>query len=246
MVEGVEEEEEDPEEEDPEEEDPEEPEEDSADEDGFHDPPQNEADWQHLMEMQHLDAIDNGWESNEEEIVGEPGWMIWTAPDVIDIEVDSDDQTAAVLEPFRLLYLGSTELYKLRASFCNSSQSISKCSYCSIVAVTAAVMVPVFRSCFVATIYGSVTGDSYWSYPVQPKLHRLLWLHLFRSCCCSAVIESSPASCYSVETFYFETVAECFRGLYDDEDDEGGLHKVDPDCYRVVLYKSAWEEDLRD
>ncbi|KAI8559971.1 hypothetical protein RHMOL_Rhmol04G0218300 [Rhododendron molle] len=81
LVEGVEEEEE----------DPEEPEEDSTDEDGFHDPPQNEADWQHLMEMQHLDAIDNGWESNEEEIVGEPGWMIWTAPDVIDIEVDSDD-----------------------------------------------------------------------------------------------------------------------------------------------------------
>ncbi|KAI8559969.1 hypothetical protein RHMOL_Rhmol04G0218300 [Rhododendron molle] len=45
LVEGVEEEEE----------DPEEPEEDSTDEDGFHDPPQNEADWQHLMEMQHLD-----------------------------------------------------------------------------------------------------------------------------------------------------------------------------------------------
>ncbi|KAI8550637.1 hypothetical protein RHMOL_Rhmol06G0122500 [Rhododendron molle] len=58
VVEGIEEEEE----------DPEEPEEDSADEDGFHDPPQNEADWQHLMEVQHLNAMDNGWESDEEEV----------------------------------------------------------------------------------------------------------------------------------------------------------------------------------
>ncbi|KAI8550582.1 hypothetical protein RHMOL_Rhmol06G0118400 [Rhododendron molle] len=80
----------------PEEEDPEEPEEGSEDEGGFHGPAQNEADWQHLMHMQHLDEINEGWQSDddEEEIVvfeGEPGWMIWTAPDIIDIDLDSND-----------------------------------------------------------------------------------------------------------------------------------------------------------
>ncbi|KAI8572274.1 hypothetical protein RHMOL_Rhmol01G0185400 [Rhododendron molle] len=69
VVEG-EEEEEDPEEP-PEEEYPEEPKEDSEDEEEFHDPPQNEADWQHLMQMQHLNEINEGWQSDddEEEIV---------------------------------------------------------------------------------------------------------------------------------------------------------------------------------
>ncbi|KAI8535371.1 hypothetical protein RHMOL_Rhmol10G0168900 [Rhododendron molle] len=61
----------------PEEEDPEEPKEGSEDEEGFHDLPQNEADWQHLMQMQHLDEINEGWQfdDDEEEIVvfkGEP------------------------------------------------------------------------------------------------------------------------------------------------------------------------------
>ncbi|KAI8542893.1 hypothetical protein RHMOL_Rhmol08G0175000 [Rhododendron molle] len=87
VVEGVE---EDPEEEDPEE-DPEE----------FNDPPQNEADWQHLMQMPNPDLPSNdeeneGWQSDEdeEEIVifeGKLDWLQWTEPDIIDIDFDSND-----------------------------------------------------------------------------------------------------------------------------------------------------------
>ncbi|KAI8535821.1 hypothetical protein RHMOL_Rhmol10G0204000 [Rhododendron molle] len=85
VVEG---EEEDPEEP-PEEEDPEEPEEGSEDEDGFHDPPQNEADWQHLMQMQHLDDINDEWESDDEEILEEDPVMV--APDIMDLDFESND-----------------------------------------------------------------------------------------------------------------------------------------------------------
>ncbi|KAI8568353.1 hypothetical protein RHMOL_Rhmol02G0191400 [Rhododendron molle] len=77
------------EEEDSEEEDPEEPEEGSEDEDGFHDPPQNEADWQHLMQMPHLDDVNEDWESDDEEILEEDPVVV--VPDIMDLDFDSDD-----------------------------------------------------------------------------------------------------------------------------------------------------------
>ncbi|KAI8524706.1 hypothetical protein RHMOL_Rhmol13G0169300 [Rhododendron molle] len=89
VVEGVE---EDPEEEDPEgdpEEDPEE----------FNDPPQNEADWQHLMlgpnpDLSSDDEENEGLQSDEGEMLiyeEETDWLWRVAPDVMDINSDPDD-----------------------------------------------------------------------------------------------------------------------------------------------------------
>ncbi|KAI8572128.1 hypothetical protein RHMOL_Rhmol01G0174500 [Rhododendron molle] len=63
----------------------------------FNNPPQNEADWQHLMQMPNPnlpsdDEEDEGWQSDDEEILAEePNWPELVMPDVIDIYPDSDD-----------------------------------------------------------------------------------------------------------------------------------------------------------